>query len=377
MAISLENLYESTKDEYKLNLVAGASGMDHVITWVQYTEDIDTNEFLRGNELIIITGLTATGDNWLFHFIESLVDNNISGLIINTGRYIKDNDITSDIISLCDHNDLPLFLMPWEIHLADIMHDYCNRLFQNNYRIDSITSAIQGIIFDPIQYSHYRNILNDYQISEYDLYNVVNIQNSDGILSDFQVHLLEKQLNRTRAKYLHFLRDNTLTVVFYGTSEVCLNDLIEVILQSNLPLVIGIGNTAHDLTKLRDCYRESNFALSQAKKSNQTIVFFEQLGVYQILFQVDDKEFLKTLYKNRLGILETQDELHHSNLMETLELYLLEDGSIKAVADKLYTHRNTINYRMKKIHQILGESFDNPEQKFQYQLAFHIRKYLS
>ena len=43
----------------------------------------------------------------------------------------------------------------------------------------------------------------------------------------------------------------------------------------------------------------------------------------------------------------------------------------------MYTHRNTINYRIRKIKEILNSEIETPEERFQYQLAFHIKKMLT
>ncbi|MEO1816816.1 MAG: helix-turn-helix domain-containing protein [Acetobacterium sp.] len=46
-----------------------------------------------------------------------------------------------------------------------------------------------------------------------------------------------------------------------------------------------------------------------------------------------------------------------------MRLYLEHDGSIQAVADASFTHRNTINYRMKKIRQLLNMDLTTMEER--------------
>ena len=41
--------------------------------------------------------------------------------------------------------------------------------------------------------------------------------------------------------------------------------------------------------------------------------------------------------------------------METLIAYLKNDFSVKETAEKLYIHRNTLNQRLQKIQEIIGE----------------------
>ena len=102
MAVFLKELYQATKDLYHLHLLAGADDLDHTINWVYISEDITTSTFLNGGELIITTGVTSSEDkDWLKKFIIELISHKTSGLIINTGKYIFEDDISEDILRLC------------------------------------------------------------------------------------------------------------------------------------------------------------------------------------------------------------------------------------------------------------------------------------
>ena len=70
----------------------------------------------------------------------------------------------------------------------------------------------------------------------------------------------------------------------------------------------------------------------------------------------------------------TYDAKHNSNYVEVLEKYLEYNGSIQAVAEAMYTHRNTIIYRVANIKKLLGTELDTTEERFQYQMADYIRK---
>ena len=59
--------------------------------------------------------------------------------------------------------------------------------------------------------------------------------------------------------------------------------------------------------------------------------------------------------------------------VETLQSYLKHNGSIQAVAAELYTHRNTVLYRIGNIRKILGNELKTPEERLPYQIAFYIR----
>lgn len=82
MSIALSELYLSTKTQYQLNLIAGEKGLFSPINWVQFNEDINTINFLKGGELIITTGMSKNSDQWLSDFVKKLITQKTSGLII-------------------------------------------------------------------------------------------------------------------------------------------------------------------------------------------------------------------------------------------------------------------------------------------------------
>ena len=50
---------------------------------------------------------------------------------------------------------------------------------------------------------------------------------------------------------------------------------------------------------------------------------------------------------------------------------------MQAMAKNLYMHRNTINYRMNKIKELLNCEFESIDEKMEYLLAFYIKKIMN
>jgi len=68
------------------------------------------------------------------------------------------------------------------------------------------------------------------------------------------------------------------------------------------------------------------------------------------------------------------DEQHHADYVETLECYLNNGGSVKAVAEEMFIHRNTILYRMANIKNLLNCSLESAEDRMRFKVACMIRK---
>lgn len=372
MSIMLSDLFEESKNKFKLELLAGVDGIQNPVHWVQFTEDLDTINFFKGGELIITTGMSAKSSDWLFHFISNLIKQNTSGLILNTGCYIFLESISEDVYALCNEHHFPLFCMPWEIHLSDIMQDYCNKIFAYSYQEDKTNMAFYSLLFHPENSSSSLEALSSLGYDNSSSYTIVMTKNTCNISA------LSKQFRKADIKSYIFKHEDYLIIVLSDCQMDPISDLIST-LQNDTSFAgchFGIGSCVPSLSLIHNSYECAQFSLNMAEKSNKFSMNFEDLGVLKLLFSCKDKTILMDIYKNSIGVLEEFDLKHKAELTKTLRLYLENDGSIQAVADGAFTHRNTINYRMKKIRNLLNTELISMEDKFNYQLAFLIKDFL-
>ena len=50
MPLTLNELYTQTKHQYHLSMIAGKTGIDHIMNWVYVSEDSSTHDFLKGGD---------------------------------------------------------------------------------------------------------------------------------------------------------------------------------------------------------------------------------------------------------------------------------------------------------------------------------------
>lgn len=97
---------------------------------------------------------------------------------------------------------------------------------------------------------------------------------------------------------------------------------------------------------------------------------YNRLGIY---------EFFISLSSDR-GVQTYVDEIVHplyernDSLLETLIVYLRENGNASLTAKKLYVNRRTITYRINKIEEILGMDLNHAESKFILQFCLKIKE---
>lgn len=141
-------------------------------------------------------------------------------------------------------------------------------------------------------------------------------------------------------------------------------------------LCCGIGAVAPELMDWRRSFRQAGQALEMARRLRSTSpLYFPNLSVYRLLSQIEYNPELSAFYQETLGPLlkyEGANELVH-----TLEAYFEHTGNLSQTADALFIHRNTLNYRMARICEILDIDLSHPESRLALQLALLINRMLN
>ena len=113
--------------------------------------------------------------------------------------------------------------------------------------------------------------------------------------------------------------------------------------------------------------------LKLVKSNNSDFMSYSQTGVYKLLMSVENKRNLAEYCNECLGKLAEYDRKNKTDYLGTLRLYLENDSSIAEVARITYVHRNTVNYKIKKIKEILGCELTQKD-KLELMLAFMAEK---
>ena len=384
MPLKLSNLYASTKDAYRIRLIGGSAGLDKMVNWVHLLEDVQTVSFIRGSELVLTTGVSASGGSqiWLPEFVRALSSANASGLVINTGKYI--HAVPQDVINLCDTLCFPIFTIPWEIHLVDIVRDFCNRIFESDQSEESVTKAFRRAIFQPGDRDAYLPFLESHGYNSEGYHRVFTIHEKASLISDKQWAeqldtTLRNKLNR-EGKVYHVFRHEDMQIIIFPNIPTL--DDARSIAQTlcatfgqqfvDKKLRIGVGPAVRDIGRLRKTYRRALLALRFAQLNDECFVMFETMGLYRMLLSTDDTDILREMLDENLGKLIRYDQKNGSDNMEILRLYIQNNFSVQQVGQKTFMHRNTINYRVRKIKEILGNDLESMDEKLKCLLSFYI-----
>ncbi|WP_068505512.1 PucR family transcriptional regulator [Paenibacillus kribbensis] len=117
---------------------------------------------------------------------------------------------------------------------------------------------------------------------------------------------------------------------------------------------------------------ENLYIASCISRENAKLITWKQLGIYTILTLLPKHANVDKFIDRFIRPLVHYDKAHNSSLIPTLTAYFQMGCNIKLTALAMYTHYNTIVYRLDKIKTILGISFDDAEARLQLQLGLKI-----
>jgi purine catabolism regulator len=143
-------------------------------------------------------------------------------------------------------------------------------------------------------------------------------------------------------------------------------------------IAIGLGQPARDISGWRTSYRDAVQALDLARRlQTDTPLYIGDLGVYQLILSLSDREKLLNFCERTLGSLIEYDLRQHADLIKTLEAFFACHGNLSETAKQLIVHRNTLLYRMNRINDIADIDLNRPETRLALHLALTIRRLLT
>jgi len=375
--MTLQQLYNEKGTQFKLSLLAGQKGLHRNVTKVYYLEDLLISDWARDGELIVTTAMMNTREpDWILKFVKSVQSFHPSGILINIGGYLE--EVPANVIEYCDQVDLPLLSFPWEVILQDLISDITIYIFETEQLENNIAQSFFNAIFVPDNREEYEKCLNKYQFDQYDMLFSAVFEISS---NDLQRHRLTTRLKNLfhDAVFIQHFRETIL--IFYqhnldDISDVIAGELNEwQILFPNASVHVGIGSPVNQYQNISESYQKAKISLSIAENTNVSLVSFSRLGILGIL-ATGEKQLLQNYYDQVLTPLELYDQTHDTAYVETLENYITCNCDAGAAAEKLFVHRNTLNYRLRKICDITGDNLNEQEVIFSYHLAFLVKKCL-
>lgn len=384
MSFTVQDMMLISQERYHMKFCGGQNGWSNSISWCHLLEDTTIIQNFWGKELAVTTGLGFPTEDKLLELLRELVNHHAAGLIVNVGNYIS--EIPQSALAYCDENDFPLLTVPWEVHLADMMKDFSIRIFLQGSADEQITNALICAMEQPDNGEQYRKELLPYFDVDGTFQVVLIAQEGLDEMDTVERQKLSYRIQMYLEDITHngsfFYYNSYFVLVVNAVPEEFVRKLVEGMMRRatkrmpESPLCVGVGSVVKDVSRLTVSYERASAACRMAMQKEKKVVYFDEMGLQRLLYMARDREMLREMEEECLAPLEEYDRRHHSDYVETLRLYLKHNGSIQAIAGEMFTHRNTVIYRVNNIKKLLGTDLTTPEERLPYQIALLIRDML-
>jgi sugar diacid utilization regulator len=126
---------------------------------------------------------------------------------------------------------------------------------------------------------------------------------------------------------------------------------------SGYTFALGRSRIAEEPADLARAAGEALLAANVAEGgSREGVLAFEQTGAYRLLLSAmsENPSELQRFYAETVEPLVAYDEQYETELLQTLETFLEADGNVAGTAQRLFTHRHTVYYRLERVRELTG-----------------------
>ncbi|MDQ0203206.1 PucR family transcriptional regulator [Pectinatus haikarae] len=387
MPITCRKLLSLSFLDRKISLSGGSEGLDRVIRWFHAIEGVEEIQFLQNNELVLMTGISiGSDDKKILAMLKGIYEKHGAGLIINTGRYI--HNIPQDVIDYANMVKIPVFSVPWDIKLGNMTRKIGELILAERSKYKNVQGLVKKMLFSDTGTGEKifdTALFDDHKLQGVKQVMLVEFKTNQLDCIDEPEEKLSVLFQEITAEYGQpcFFTWNGNEAAFiigeYSKSRQFPSALHEKLFNRfSLNVFIGIGGSYQDFSDMRKSHKEAHFALNIAKKSSdRTYVAYKDTNIFRLFYYIDDAVFIKNYYEEVLGDLLRYDKKNSSEFTRTLEIYLEENEDAAATIKRLFIHRNTLTYRLKRIEEITGCRMDDSETRLNFRIAFKMKTFLN
>jgi PucR family transcriptional regulator, purine catabolism regulatory protein len=148
---------------------------------------------------------------------------------------------------------------------------------------------------------------------------------------------------------------------------------------SGYTFALGRSRMTEDPADLPRAASEALLAANVAHGSAEgASLAFEQTGAYRLLLSAmsENPSELQRFYGETVEPLVAYDEQYETDLVRTLEAFLEADGNVAGTAQRLFTHRHTIYYRLERVRELSGHDVSSSDGREKLSLGLKAMRVL-
>ncbi len=375
------------RDVYNLRLdgvelLTGEAGLERVVSWTYMVQTRPYRDHMNpGNFALIVVDYLRFNMDEAYDTMVELNALGISGLAVSV---VDDKEeIPEKMIEKAGELSLPLFQIRWEgATFVDIAQSIGELILETNVNNKRTGDYLYNLLFGYEVNEKYIEKISAQFGLEFDhpyRVGVIVIDRKYGVNLEQDEHTYcyyMDCLNRAvihmkkRPMYMRFL--NKFVLLFEETSTKETESQIEEILKeldNRAPFAGAICSTCilgaayTDPADFGKSYQEAKNLIPKKdllpNPTGKKVISASSMGIYKYLFNSGNQQEIMNYCNEKLKQLEMYDNENGSFLIDTLVNYYMNGFNVGKTAQMMFVHRNSLQYRLKKIEEILGISLDD------------------
>ena len=104
------------------------------------------------------------------------------------------------------------------------------------------------------------------------------------------------------------------------------------------------------------------------------VATYKQLGSFQLLLSLQDDDALRLFCDSILGPIDAGEGHYGGELTRSLEAFIEKNGQWERAARRLYCHRHTLRYRIRRVEELTGRNLTSARDRIDFWLALRGRE---
>ncbi|OUP20796.1 transcriptional regulator [Lachnoclostridium sp. An196] len=365
-----------------MQLIAGKKGLHRMVSWTYMVQTRPYADHMnRGNFALIVVDYVRFDYEEAARSMEELNELGISGLAVST---VDDREeVPQSMIDRANELELPLFYIRWEgASFVDIAQSIGSLIVQTGVENKKTGDYLYNLLFGyEINDKYVEKISGQFGLDFSRPYRVgvividrkygVNLE-QDEHTYEYYADCLNREVNNMKGSSMFMRFLNKFVLLFEARENKEIEHELEQILRrlDDKPQFKGLirstcilGAAYKDPRDFGQSYQEAKNLIAKKdilpNPKNKKVLSASSMGIYKYMFNSGNQAEILDYCNEKLRTLEEYDHANGTFLQDTLLAYYMNGFSVGKTAEALFIHRNSLQYRINKIEELLGMELDD------------------
>ncbi len=352
--------------------VCGEDGLDNPVVCVVILEyeSIQTNYegFNTGDFVLASLFFTRDTPDFVYKALETVIKRRVSAIALKT---TFSEAIPQYLIELAAEYNVPLFTFS-NAYMEDLIINI-NESLKTKSQYLVYEEKLHNIIDTSPDPHTVKNVAKEINPTFHPYLFTAYITPIDEV-SSITIHsyfkrLVYKQFRDRNSYDYSFVKYNSGIILIYSYPDTSIPkpDSLLFMIESLLTEIefnpatfyIGISDIPAKLSTLDVSVRHAIYTNFVCRKNQEHSIHYTQTGIYQYLLPLVYSPLVYHNVREKINLLIEYDSSYSSNLLDTMIVYIKNNGDIKQTSSEIFQHTNTVRYRIKKAASILSLDEEN------------------